>query len=136
MEFQTSFGLSIWEQISKEFFSKLYPPESTTIMSTKPTKPTTMHKKSTKDDDSTNDGANVDEKSDDSAMDTSTSKHYRPDTLSRSLSKYGPWGYLILGMLLCGGALLVCVLWGKNQKNSFLTCSHSISSIFAQCIPP
>lgn len=22
-------------------------------------------------------------------------------------------GYLILGMLLCGGALLVCVLWGK-----------------------
>ncbi|XP_055537998.1 uncharacterized protein LOC129725798 [Wyeomyia smithii] len=27
------------------------------------------------------------------------------------LSKYGPWGYLFLGMLLCGGALLVCGLW-------------------------
>lgn len=35
-------------------------------------------------------------------------------TLSKGLSKYGPWGYLILGMLLCGGALLVCVLWGKR----------------------
>lgn len=29
------------------------------------------------------------------------------------LSKYGPWGYLFLGMLLCGGALLLCGLWGK-----------------------
>lgn len=73
-----------------------------------------MHKKSSKDDDSSNDGANGDEKLDDSAMDTSTSKQYS-QTLSRGLSKYGPWGYLILGMLLCGGALLVCVLWGKNQ---------------------
>ncbi|KAH8321621.1 hypothetical protein KR074_010504, partial [Drosophila pseudoananassae] len=27
------------------------------------------------------------------------------------LSKYGPWGYLMLGMLLCGGALLICGLW-------------------------
>ncbi|XP_053687996.1 uncharacterized protein LOC128737394 [Sabethes cyaneus] len=27
------------------------------------------------------------------------------------LSKYGPWGYLFLGMLLCGGALLICGLW-------------------------
>ena len=32
------------------------------------------------------------------------------------LSKYGPWGYLFLGMLLCGGALLVCGLWGKFRK--------------------
>lgn len=31
---------------------------------------------------------------------------------TRGLSKYGPWGYLILGMLLCGGTLLLCVLWG------------------------
>ena len=29
------------------------------------------------------------------------------------LSKYGPWGYLFLGMLICGGALLICGLWGK-----------------------
>lgn len=28
------------------------------------------------------------------------------------LSKYGPWGYLFLGMLICGGALLICGLWG------------------------
>uniref|UniRef100_A0A182M7C2 Uncharacterized protein n=1 Tax=Anopheles culicifacies TaxID=139723 RepID=A0A182M7C2_9DIPT len=27
------------------------------------------------------------------------------------LSKYGPWGYLFLGMLICGGALLICGLW-------------------------
>jgi hypothetical protein len=33
------------------------------------------------------------------------------------LSKYGPWGYLFLGMLLCGGALLVCGLWGEEIRN-------------------
>lgn len=33
--------------------------------------------------------------------------------LNSDLSKYGPWGYLMLGMLLCGGALLICGLWGK-----------------------
>lgn len=35
------------------------------------------------------------------------------------LSKYGPWGYLFLGMLLCGGALLLCGLWEcccRSQK--------------------
>lgn len=32
--------------------------------------------------------------------------------LHSDLSKYGPWGYLMLGMLLCGGALLICGLWG------------------------
>ncbi|KAH8370545.1 hypothetical protein KR093_003991, partial [Drosophila rubida] len=31
--------------------------------------------------------------------------------LHSDLSKYGPWGYLMLGMLLCGGALLICGLW-------------------------
>ncbi|XP_061390075.1 uncharacterized protein LOC133325305 [Musca vetustissima] len=31
--------------------------------------------------------------------------------LNSDLSKYGPWGYLMLGMLLCGGALLICGLW-------------------------
>lgn len=34
-------------------------------------------------------------------------------SLTRGLSRYGPWGYLMLGMLLCGGALLICGLWGK-----------------------
>lgn len=45
-----------------------------------------------------------------------TTKRYRV-TLTRGLSKYGPWGYLILGMLLCGGALLLCVLWGMSMNN-------------------
>lgn len=75
----------------------------------------TTNKKSNKhDDDDNDDNFNDDDNStDDSSMESSTTKHYRTITLSRGLSKYGPWGYLILGMLLCGGALLVCVLWGK-----------------------
>lgn len=32
---------------------------------------------------------------------------------AKGLSQYGSWGYLMLGMLLCGGALLVCGLWGE-----------------------
>lgn len=51
------------------------------------------------------------------AANETTTKHYRV-TLSRGLSKYGPWGYLILGMLLCGGALLLCVLWGEFGVNT------------------
>lgn len=85
----------------------------------KPT--TTIHKKSNGKDigdngDSIDDDLiddDDDDTSDDSTMESSTTKHYRHITLSRGLSKYGPWGYLILGMLLCGGALLVCVLWGN-----------------------
>ena len=42
-----------------------------------------------------------------------TTKRHRNNSLTRGLSRYGPWGYLIFGMLLCGGALLLCVLWGK-----------------------
>lgn len=34
-------------------------------------------------------------------------------SLTRGLARYGPWGYLMLGMLICGAALLVCGLWGK-----------------------
>lgn len=34
-------------------------------------------------------------------------------TLTRGLAKYGPWCYLIMGMLVCAAALLVCGLWGK-----------------------
>lgn len=47
----------------------------------------------------------------------STTKPHR-STLT-GLSKYGPWGYLFLGMLLCGSALLVCGLWEcccRSQK--------------------
>lgn len=60
--------------------------------------------------DTTNEGNVVDDTDD--TIETTT-KRYRV-TLTRGLSKYGPWGYLILGMLLCGGALLLCVLWGKH----------------------
>lgn len=119
---QTSFGLSIWQQISKEFFSKLYPsdPETTTMATSKSSsKPTaTMHTKKTGNEDvdeesmSSEQDSSSTSSSDDSSTETTT-KHYRHITFSRGLSKYGPWGYLILGMLLCGGALLVCVLWGK-----------------------
>ncbi|XP_055320973.1 uncharacterized protein LOC129577614 isoform X2 [Sitodiplosis mosellana] len=120
----TSFGLSIWQQISKEFFSKLYPPDATTTVPTKsPMKPTsTMHKKPTspsKDDDGIDDDSSENNTTDDGVMESSTTKHYRHITLSRGLSKYGPWGYLILGMLLCGGALLVCVLWGSSSNANF-----------------
>lgn len=114
--------MSIWQQISKEFFSKLYASDDTTTsmppkLGVKPT--STMHKKSSGKDgdgDSIDDESNDDDDtSDDSTMESSTTKHYRHITLSRGLSKYGPWGYLILGMLLCGGALLVCVLWGNYR---------------------
>lgn len=93
-------GLSLWQQITREFFSKVYP-----SVTDQPTKSTT-HNHS--DDDDSSDGS-AEEKS--SSHETTTKRHRV--TLTRGLSKYGPWGYLILGMLLCGGALLLCVLWGE-----------------------
>jgi hypothetical protein len=48
-------------------------------------------------------------------------KEDSPNTqYTRGLSKYGPWGYLMLGMLICGGALLICGLWE--------CCCHSIKT--------
>lgn len=41
-------------------------------------------------------------------------------TLTRGLARYGPWGYLMLGMLVCGAALLICGLWGKNDSSLFV----------------
>ncbi|XP_030374438.1 uncharacterized protein LOC115624003 [Scaptodrosophila lebanonensis] len=38
--------------------------------------------------------------------------------LHSDLSKYGPWGYLMLGMLLCGGALLICGLWASASQHA------------------
>lgn len=72
------------------------------------------------------------------------------------LSKYGPWGYLFLGMLLCGGALLVCGLWecccrsqkpdaseipGQENPSVFLESGVSNSNVntsvgTAQSLPP
>ncbi|XP_058986745.1 uncharacterized protein LOC101890315 isoform X2 [Musca domestica] len=51
----------------------------------------------------------------DTVNDTAGGHHHRRNGtrtgLNSDLSKYGPWGYLMLGMLLCGGALLICGLW-------------------------
>lgn len=33
------------------------------------------------------------------------------DSLSTMLSKYGPWGYLMMGLLICGTVLMFCGLW-------------------------
>lgn len=41
------------------------------------------------------------------AHDTSPQNEPSPDTLSN----YGPWGYLMLGMLVCGAFLMLCGLW-------------------------
>lgn len=43
------------------------------------------------------------------------------------LSQYGPWGFLLIGVLICGVMLLICGLWGmlwtynffKYNMNSF-----------------
>lgn len=32
-------------------------------------------------------------------------------TLPAALAHYGPWGYLMLGMLICGAILMLCGLW-------------------------
>ncbi|KAK3919458.1 Tol-Pal system protein TolB, partial [Frankliniella fusca] len=42
-----------------------------------------------------------------SRPDTSLQTEPSPDTLSN----YGPWGYLMLGMLVCGAFLMLCGLW-------------------------
>lgn len=125
---QTSFGMSIWQQISKEFFSKIIPTDSETTTATAATiksiNKAPTNKKSTKTDDGNNmdDVSDNDTSTDDNSVESSTTKDYRTITLSKGLSKYGPWGYLILGMLLCGGALLVCVLWGNNFGLQFALC--------------
>lgn len=32
-------------------------------------------------------------------------------TFPAVLAQYGPWGYLMLGMLICGAILMLCGLW-------------------------
>ncbi|XP_018796092.1 PREDICTED: uncharacterized protein LOC108973331 [Bactrocera latifrons] len=52
----------------------------------------------------------------------SSGGHHRRNStrsgLNSDLSKYGPWGYLMLGMLLCGGALLICGLWASASQHA------------------
>ena len=33
------------------------------------------------------------------------------DSIPAALAHYGPWGYLMLGMLICGAVLMLCGLW-------------------------
>lgn len=121
---QTSNGLTLWQQITKEFFNKVYPSEMQPGIPVPPKpsdKPhTTTHKIANEADSGASDGTPAEENDD--AIETTT-KRYRV-TLTRGLSKYGPWGYLILGMLLCGGALLLCVLWGKHHLDASHFSSH------------
>lgn len=75
--------------------------------------------KGTANDDMNNahDGQSIDEddaNNEENAGDSTTIRHGQRKPM-RGLSKYGPWGYLILGMLLCGGTLLLCVLWGNES---------------------
>lgn len=107
---QTSNGLTLWQQITKEFFNKVYPAETQSGASSSSKSPDKTHSTTHKSASDADDGSFADDSDD--ATETTT-KRYRV-TLTRGLSKYGPWGYLILGMLLCGGALLLCVLWGKH----------------------
>lgn len=44
-----------------------------------------------------------------------------PDTLSN----YGPWGYLMLGMLVCGAFLMLCGLWECCCRQPKATASAS-----------
>lgn len=129
---QNSIGLTIWQRISKEFFGKLYPTESAPVAPTKPSNKhfMTTHKSSASD--SNNNDYGDDDLNDETMETTTATKRYRHVTLTRGLSKYGPWGYLILGMLLCGGALLLCVLWGKNLSVH----AHKTNSIFLSLINP
>lgn len=112
--FQKSFGFTLWQQISENVLSKLYPSATDAIKTAakqhvftslvnngNPIGDTVAATVTLEDDDDSND-----------RMPETTTKRNRHVTLTRGLSKYGPWGYLILGMLLCGGALLLCVLWG------------------------
>lgn len=49
--------------------------------------------------------------SDSVTLATTVERHNATDTISQMLSKYGPWGYLMLGLLICGTVLMFCGLW-------------------------
>lgn len=70
----------------------------------------------------------------DTVNDTAGGHHHRRNGtrtgLNSDLSKYGPWGYLMLGMLLCGGALLICGLWGKCWNAVGEDCVVSLIYVF------
>lgn len=71
-------------------------------------------------------------------------KNNNRTSLTRGLSRYGPWGYLMLGMLLCGGALLICGLWecccrrNKPERSEDDTQNNTAEqpSPILDCTPP
>lgn len=89
--------MGLWQQLSKELKKMLPSTESSESV----------------------DNTDVPDDSEATAMPKSSTQKPTPTakertSLTRGLSRYGPWGYLMLGMLLCGGALLMCGLWGKK----------------------
>ena len=104
-------SLSFWQNASKElknFFSttqKATSSSGTTVSSSSTTEATVKTKFSEA-------SAASNAKVTTHTTEVNIKKEHRA-SLTRGLSRYGPWGYLMLGMLLCGGALLVCGLWGN-----------------------
>lgn len=47
------------------------------------------------------------------------------DAIPDTLSNYGPWGYLMLGMLVCGAFLMLCGLWECCCRQPKATASSS-----------
>lgn len=104
--------MGLWQQIQKELkkivsssssSSSSTAPTTETFSTDVPTRTTTTSSTST---------STTQSKQLDSAVHRTKEARDRT-TLTRGLARYGPWGYLMLGMLLCGGALLMCGMWGK-----------------------
>ncbi|CAH0555981.1 unnamed protein product [Brassicogethes aeneus] len=78
---------------------------------------------------------------------TTMDKPKATETISAILSKYGPWGYLMMGLLICGTVLMFCGLWEccfrkpKNQLDDTNTTQPTTVLIInqgedGQIIPP
>ncbi|KRT81643.1 hypothetical protein AMK59_6268 [Oryctes borbonicus] len=51
------------------------------------------------------------------------------ESLSVALSHYGPWGYILLGMLICGTVLMFCGVWECFRKPKPTPPSESVPTI-------
>ncbi|KAI4461305.1 hypothetical protein MML48_5g00012012 [Holotrichia oblita] len=50
------------------------------------------------------------------------------ESLSVALSHYGPWGYILLGMLICGTVLMFCGVWECFRKSKPSTPAESVQA--------
>lgn len=50
------------------------------------------------------------------------------ESLSVALSHYGPWGYILLGMLICGTVLMFCGVWECFRKSKPSTPGESVQA--------